>query len=53
MANLTFSLSTLKWCYIILLLDNYGMKKGTFTSCVVQYNPAAVLYYTLLDRILR
>ena len=29
------------------------MKKGDLTSCAVQYTPAAVLYSTLLDRILR
>ena len=29
------------------------MQKGTLLSCVVQYTPEAVLYSTLLDRILR
>ena len=28
------------------------MQKGTLTPCIVQYTPAAVIYYTLLDRIL-
>ena len=27
--------------------------KGTLTSCIVHYNPAAVLYSTLLGHILR
>ena len=35
------------------LVENSGMPKGTLTSCGVQYIPAAVLYSTLLDRILR
>ena len=35
------------------MLENYGMKKDTFTSCAVQYKPVALLYSTLLDRILR
>ena len=46
-------LLTWKQWLIILLLENYGMKKGTLSSLVVQYTPAAELYYTLLDRILR
>ena len=36
-----------------LLPENSGIQKGTLTSWVVQYTPAAVIYYTLFDRILR
>ena len=31
---------------------NFGMKRVTLMSCVVQYMPAALLYSTLLDQIL-
>ena len=53
MSDSPLSLSTCKWWLIILLIENSGMQKFTFTSCAVQYKPAAVLYSTLLDRILR
>ena len=35
-----------------MLLEKYGMQNGILMPCVMQYGPAAVLYSTLLDRIL-
>ena len=45
-------LSTGKRCNIIFLLENSGILNGTLTSCIVEYGPGSVLYYTLLQRIL-
>ena len=53
MPDLTLSLLTWKQWLIILLIENYGMKKVNLMSCDVQYTPEAVPYSTLLDRILR
>ena len=52
MTDSLLSLLTWNWCSIILMLENSGMQKVTLTSCDVKYNPTAVLYSTLLDRIL-
>ena len=53
MPNSPLSSLKWKWCSIILLLENSGIQKGALTPCIVQYNPADVLYSTLFYRILR
>ena len=52
-ARFTLIIINVKSVKYYLAARKTGMKNGTFTSCAVQYGPTAVLYSTLLNRILR